>query len=284
MSTSVRHEICASREGYRQALSFGEIRCRSTTRGRMPDMPLSTAAGGNVSWMRFLDRPAPSRVIADRQPILSLRHRSNCRAHAAPECAPDDVASVKHLIPEKGLLMRRLWKTRGRCLGDRRARGAGNRDASRASEPIASNPAGPSEFGGLASPLGFTPRSRPRTAQGRGACAGRADAGECAELAARLDRRAARRRHAGRLQDGRFRSRQAARMGLEGRYRRAGGPAQLSQMASRRRGSRSSGPSPRSFRWTKRRSRPTRIPRAAPPLVHSMATASRARHPDRSST
>ncbi len=47
-------------------------------------------------------------------------------------------------------------------------------------------------------------------------------------MAPHPDRRAARRRHAGRLQDRRLRARQAPRMGLEGRHFRDGSPAQLS--------------------------------------------------------
>ena len=72
---------------------------------------------------------------------------------------------------------------------------------------------------------------RVKATRGRGACPGRPDARERAEMAPYPDRRAARRRHARRLQDRRLCPRQAARMGLEGGNRGAGSPAQLSVTA-----------------------------------------------------
>jgi N-acetylated-alpha-linked acidic dipeptidase len=69
------------------------------------------------------------------------------------------VASVKHLVPEKGLLMRRLWNTRVLTLPII-ALVALITDAIYASEPTVSSPAGQTSPTAH-SPLGFTPRSRP---------------------------------------------------------------------------------------------------------------------------
>ena len=69
------------------------------------------------------------------------------------------MASVKHLIPEKGLLMRRLWKTRGRSLTIT-ALVALATQAVAASEPTISTPSGQTSST-VNSPLGFTARSRP---------------------------------------------------------------------------------------------------------------------------
>ena len=90
------------------------------------------------------------------------------------------MASVKRLIPEKGLFMRRLWKTRRRSLALRVSLVALAAGVLHASEPTTSSPSGPTSST-AASPLGFLPRSRRGRAQGRVVCAGRADARERAE-------------------------------------------------------------------------------------------------------
>jgi N-acetylated-alpha-linked acidic dipeptidase len=69
------------------------------------------------------------------------------------------VASVKHVIPEKGLLMTRLWKTRGRSLIVVALVTLAT-ETLPASEPTSSSRSGQTSSTAN-SPLGFTPRSRP---------------------------------------------------------------------------------------------------------------------------
>ena len=70
-------------------------------------------------------------------------------------------------------------------------------------------------------------------ARGRGPRPDGPHPGERPAMAPHPHRRAARRRHARRPQDGRLRPRQAPRMGLEGRPGRDGGPAELSREHAR---------------------------------------------------
>ena len=257
--------MASSRDG----ISRADRRHASINRGR-----------SNVSWMRF-SRPARSSTSmpAANQSSPSGSHRRSvgqiCALSVLPErgfCQASD--SRERSVDEATLehsLARSPW--RSCCIVVRRAA----RRAS-ASEPKAANTDGPSGSNeSRPRRLGFTLHSRPGSSRPRRS-AGGADAGERAEMAPHPDRRAARRRHARRLQDGRFRPRQAARMGLEGGARGAGGAAQLSRDRPSADACDRAADRQEISRSTRRRSRPTRIPPAAPPSERSMATASRARH------